>query len=261
MGENRIGITAQMAALIRAERKIDQHSQYFVTPRVRRIYRVANFILPRTVKRVFDKRAQLSKEIQQFLLDYAPEQVIELASGSSVMGFEYSQSHPHAIYVETDLPSVIAQKESIIEQILKAETSEPNPNHILLPADVLADNLSEKVRGAIKKRKRTLVIAQGLTSYFDETEYSKYIQNVSRLLDSLDGGAYLSHETIGEKMTSGLGGKILRGIVTILAGRKSHQHFHSAEELRSWYHERGFREVRHLNGKSGSYVFLMSQHL
>lgn len=257
-GNRKLGLTAEMAALIRAEKKSDTYSHYFVTPRVKRIYSVVGWIFPRsTIQRIFDRRSKLSDEIHKLVEQYKPEQVIELASGSSVFGLEYSQKHPQVVYIETDMEDVIRKKKGILEQILDSENLRANPNHILVPVDVLSDDIYKALQKYVRKGKRTVVIAEGLTSYLDEEQYTTFMDNIVELLGKIGGGSYLSHEAIKGKMTSGFGGKLLRGIVSALTGSKSYQHFCSTSELKDYFAKRGFEETRHIDGNSGSYVYLM----
>jgi O-methyltransferase involved in polyketide biosynthesis len=259
-GNERLGLTAEMAALIRAEKKSDKYSHYFVTPRARRIYSVVGWVFPKTtIQRIFDKRTKLSNEVHKLVEQYKPEQIIELASGSSAFGLEYSQRHPQVVYIETDMDEVIKKKKSILEQILQAENLSANPNHVLVSVDVLSDDIYKALQKHLKKGKRTIVIAEGLTSYFDEEQYKTFMDNVSRFLDRVGECSYLSHEALGEKMTSGTGGKILRSLVSVVTRSKSHQHFHSKEELGVYFNKRGFRETKHIDSSSGSYVYLMKK--
>jgi O-methyltransferase involved in polyketide biosynthesis len=255
-GNERLGLTAEMAALIRAEKDADKYSRYFVTTRARRIYSIVKFLFPRkTLERIFDRRAKLSQEIHEFAQSCKPGQIVELAAGSSVFGLEFSQRHPGIVYIETDLPRVIRKKSNIVKQILPEE----NKNHILFPVDVLVEDIYNSLKDHVKKGRKTVVLAEGLTSYFDPEQFEFYINNVARFLDKIGGGVYVSHETVGESMTSGFGGKILRELVSVITRSKSHKHFSSPAELRDYFESKGFKEVKHSQGDSGSYVFSMKR--
>lgn len=261
-GNERLGLTAEMAALIKAEKKADRYSHYFVTSRVKKIYSIAGWFFPKeTIQRIFDRRIRLSKEIHKLVEQYKPEQIIELASGSSVFGLEYSQKHPQVVYIETDMKEVIRKKKSILEEILQAENLKINPNHILVPVDVLADDIYKTLQKYVKRGKRTMVIAEGLTSYFDEEQYETFMDNISRLLNKIGGGSYLSHEALGEKMTSGLTGRILRGLVSVITRSKSYQHFNSQQELRSYFEKRGFKEIKNEKSDSKNYIFIIKNKI
>jgi O-methyltransferase involved in polyketide biosynthesis len=256
-GNTRLGLTAELAALIRAEKGTDRYSKHFVTPRARRIYAVTKHIVSeKKIQEIFEKRAKLSEDIHRVVEEFKPEQVIELASGSSVFGLEYSQAHLRVVYIETDLERVIRKKEGVLEQVLEAEGMEPSPNHVLVPVDVLSDDIYKALKEHIKKGKRTLVIAQGLTSYFSPEKFEVYMQRIVKLLGEVDG-EYLSHETLGEKMTSGIGGRILRAALSFVTGGKSYQHFHSLAELRADFKGRGLTETKGMKSDSGSYIFIV----
>jgi hypothetical protein len=80
------------------------------------------------------------------------------------------------------------------------------------------------------------------------------MDNICKLLGKIGDSSYLSHETLGEKMTSGFGGRILRGLVSAITRSKSHQHFHSEQELKDYFERRGLKEIK--NKKSDSnYLF------
>jgi O-methyltransferase involved in polyketide biosynthesis len=260
MGNERLGLTAEMAALIRAEKSADKCSKYFVTPRARRIYSIIKFVFPRkTIEKIFDKRTSLSKQIHQFVESCRPEQIVELAAGSSAFGLEYSQKYSNKVYVETDLPEIIRKKADILKIILREESLTKSPNHILLPLDVLKDDIHKILKNRVKKSRKIVVFAEGLTSYFDSDSYETYLANVAGFLDKIADGVYVSHETLGESMTSGFGGKILRGLVSLITRSKAHKHFASAEELREYYKKKGFKEVKHSETDSGSYIFSMKR--
>ena len=211
-GNERLGLTAEMAALIRTEKKVDKYSSYFVTPRAKRIYSIVSlFFSKKTIQKIFDKRTKLSDEIHKLVKQYKPEQVIEIASGSSVFGLEYSQKHPKVVYLETDMNDVIRKKKNILEHILQSENLNINSNHILISVDVLSEDIYKSLEKYLRKGKRTIVIAEGLTSYFDEEQYQIFNDNLNKLFNKIRGGSYLSHEALNEKITSGFGGKILRG--------------------------------------------------
>ena len=112
-GNEKLDLTAEMAALIRAENS-DKYSSYFVTSRVLKIYSTVKFLFPRkTIERIFERRTKLSAEVHELVEQYKPQQVIELACGSSVFGLEYSQKHPNVLYIETDQIEVIRKKKRL----------------------------------------------------------------------------------------------------------------------------------------------------
>jgi O-methyltransferase involved in polyketide biosynthesis len=241
-GNEGIGISGEMVALMKAQRKRDPYSGFFVTPRVRFLSGCVGLIIPHKLNEIYDKRLALSDGIRRYFNKYDPEQVIELGAGGSVFGFQYALNHPSVNYVDTDLPGVINFKKRVFGRILKNEGVKLPENYHLLSLDVLSEDIHTRVRPFLKRGKRTLLIAEGLTTYFDPEQYGYFMGNVEKFV-SKTGSAYLSHEPLrnsDESVTSGRVGRALRSLVSLLTRSKSNKHFSSKEELIDFLKQRGF---------------------
>jgi len=236
-----VSITAELMALVRYESASDYYGKYFVTPRAQKLYACFQHVVPaKTLTRMFQRRLQLSRELHHIIEAYKPEQIIEFGGGYSTFGLTYSQKHRDVLYIDTDLPEITKRKADTLRTLLQVPATSGKSNYVLAPVDVLSNDIYESIEQHINKHKKTLLLAEGLTSYFRKSTYDKYVDNVVRCAHQIDRCAYLSHETLSRRWTSGIAERLLRSVVTILSRSKFNQHFASLKELRSYYESRGF---------------------
>ena len=250
-GNRKIGLTAEAVAALRADKGMP-YNDYFATPRGRNLIRLASILMP---KGIMDERIELSRAFEQILNEYNPEQVVELASGGSALGLQWATQHPNRVYVESDMSEVAERKKEILKTIRVAECLQDSGNHFVESVDVLADDIYGVVGKHLTPGKKTLVVAEALTPFFDSSQHDRLSDNISNLLGNINGGSYLSHDLDPEgfrNITSGLGGKILMWYVQKRIGNKVHSHFRNPEEARHYFLGRGFSDFKTLHEVLGN---------
>jgi O-methyltransferase involved in polyketide biosynthesis len=244
-GNSHIGITAEIVALMREERG-EKLSSFFISEKARRITRIVKFLAPGVVKRIFEKRLQLSDSIEKMIEDYNPQQVIELGAGVSTQGLIYLQNHPQCIWIDSDLEGVVNEKERAIKKATKDRVLNISSNYHLVSIDVLSEDIIKSVGSYLKKGRRTLIVAQGLTTYFNSGSYENYLEQVIKLSKKYHA-SYISHEPLKGNnggITSGIGGKLLRGLVSLITKNRAYCHYTSKDELFNDFENRGLKVTK-----------------
>jgi|GEM_PF-3906370 len=251
-------ITAEAVATLRNDHGMP-YDHHFETFRGRSLTRLAGLILP---KEISDERIELSYAMQETLLKYDPEQVIELAGGASLYGFEWTAKHPDRAYVETDLAHVTEWKRKILAEIRGKERFPEAPNHHVLPLDVACDDIYATVGSYLDNSKRTLVIAEALPLFLDESQHERLVQNVGRFMDYFPETSYASHDfSVEGFMDSGLFGKFFLALVKKKIGSKIHKHFEGVDEGREFFASRGFSQFHTLQETLGEDVAIRYPNL
>lgn len=233
-GNDKISFTAEAVAFMRAKENSDKFSKYFVSSKIQRRFNFFKWIIPSNyLDRLFQKRIALSNDLNKLVKEYNPEQIIEFACGYSPRGLLMTQNNPRLVYLETDFSIVINRKKNILKEIESKEKITLSKNHHLLKLDVLNSGSSHLLKKYLNKNKRTLIIAETLTSYLNPEEHEFFIQNINKLLKNFTHSAYLSHE--GFSMVPGFFGKLLLFYRDKVAKTKSYKHFGSSEEIKNFF--------------------------
>jgi len=245
----RLIVTAEAIATMRADHDIP-YSHYFETDRGKALMSKTYSVLP---PKITKERMELSKKFRKILDNFAPQQVIELGSGGSVYGLEWTTTHPKGLYVESDLPEVAVWKKNKLRKIRKKEKLPDNKNHFVESIDVLNDNIYEIVKKHININKKTLIIAEALTAFFDNKQHKAMMKNVINLLKKIDKGAYLFNELEIEEF-EGLKSKHAKSFMKRLdknLGLKLHQHFKNPKQAKEYFNKKGFSNFKTFKYKSG----------
>lgn len=108
--------------------------------------------------------------------------VLEIASGLSPRGLDLGQSR---IYVETDLPDMIRQKERIVDAVLdRLETAKP-PTFRFQEANALDAAALARAAQTIRSfdaEAPFAIVHEGLLMYFDDGELAKFRDGIGSLL-------------------------------------------------------------------------------
>lgn len=254
-GNEKIAFTAEAVAFMRHLRKSDKFSKYFVSPEIeKKFQRVAKFI-PSYLAKISKKRVALSKDLDKVIKEYKPEQIIELACGYSPRALILTQKNSKLIYLETDFKPVIQRKKKILKEIAKKENLVLSKNHHLIEMDAISKYLASSIKISLNKNKKTLIIAETLTSYLDKSEHEFLIKNIIDFSNQFKKIAYLSHEGIG--MLPGIKGKLLLFYRNRIAKTKSHTHFRSSLEIKDYFRKKGFKSIDiSKSKKSRNFIYL-----
>lgn len=118
------------------------------------------------------------------------KQILELASGLSFRGLVMTND-PSIMYVETDLPSLMTEKRSIISQSPEMQHCLTRSNLFLEPVNALS---SEDIASAVRHFDPNLpvaVIHEGLYMYLSRQEKKKLAENIKIVLQKF-GGAWIT---------------------------------------------------------------------
>lgn len=124
------------------------------------------------------------KSVNSILTEQHADQILELASGFSPRGMDWSQRC--AVYVETDLPGMIEQKREIIRAILGSLP----PNLLLCPASVL-DRDALLAACSHFRKEPVAITTEGLLRYLTFPEKAQLAANVHAILGKF-GGAWIT---------------------------------------------------------------------
>lgn len=252
MGNNKFGITAEFISIIRS--KNDRKNSYFVSPKTQKIYNfVRKIISENKLKEIFDWRLSLSKIIDEKIREYQPEQILELGAGYSLRGLNLCLKNKDLIYIDSDLENVIFKKIRIMQNICQKENITPPRNFHLVSVDALDNNIYDKVKNLMSKDKKTLVLAEGLTTYFTDEGFRKFLTNIAIFLHNFANAEFYSNENFS--YPKGIIYNILRKFIAIITGTKMPRKFKSADEFKEYLKKLNANYVTNVSVLNPGFLF------
>jgi len=121
--------------------------------------------------------------VQNFVRHHKIFQILELGSGMASLGLSYTLRQPQLVYIETDLPEVMATKRKLINQL---NPEIPTGLHFISANCLSAEELAEATRKFCSKEP-VLIFNIGLFGYFDDREQNVLAKNVHKLLSQFGG--------------------------------------------------------------------------
>jgi O-methyltransferase involved in polyketide biosynthesis len=130
------------------------------------------------------------KAINQVMADFAPTQILELASGLLPRGMAMS-GNPNLIFVESDLPLMIDRKQKLVKELVGKR-----PNLRFAAIDATAQP-SQFPAGADfwQPDQPITILCEGLLMYLDQAEKQRMFANVRQLLQ-VYGGVWITSDLI-----------------------------------------------------------------
>ncbi len=130
------------------------------------------------------------KAINQTVTQFAPSQILELASGLLPRGMIMSQD-PSLTFVESDLPTMIARKQKLVQHLIG-----DRPNLHFAAIDVTAQPSQFPVNPDYWQPDQPLIIlCEGLLMYLNQAEKQQVFANVRELLH-VYGGVWITSDLI-----------------------------------------------------------------
>jgi O-methyltransferase involved in polyketide biosynthesis len=128
------------------------------------------------------------KGINQLIAEFSSQQILELASGLLPRGMNFSQNCEN-IFIESDLPAMIAQKHQLVEHLIGNRSNlqfenidaTSQPTQFPLNANYL------------DSQKPITVVCEGLLMYLTLEEKQQVFINVRELLE-IYGGVWITHD-------------------------------------------------------------------
>jgi|WetSurMetagenome_2_1015567.scaffolds.fasta_scaffold176552_1 O-methyltransferase involved in polyketide biosynthesis len=254
MNNSKISITAELVSIIRAEN--NQRNMFFVSNKGRKLYDIAKKILSeKKIKEIFNWRIRLSDDFDKKVSTNNYDQIIELAAGYSLRGFDLCLKNKNIIYIDSDFEDVIYKKKKILNNICEKEDIDFPNNYFLVGVDALEDNIFSKVSAMISKDKKTIIMTEGLTSYFSKNEFGKFIDNIKEFLSNLTNGEFFSHESISQPM-KGITYHLLRKIlVSFLTKTKGRCAFKTSKEFEDYMKSKNISKFNIFLDKHGHLLY------
>jgi O-methyltransferase involved in polyketide biosynthesis len=130
------------------------------------------------------------KSITELIRTSGASQVLELASGYSLRGFDLTRSGSIR-YVEVDLPDVVATKLGLLADVRHRHGIAPSARHVVTAADVLDFPQVRAAAVALDRAQPLIVLCEGLIGYLTREETTRLAANVHRVLGEFAGGSWL----------------------------------------------------------------------
>jgi O-methyltransferase involved in polyketide biosynthesis len=213
----------------------DQKNLFFISNKGRKLFEIVRRIFSeKKIEEIFNWRLQLSDDFDNKVSTGSYDQIIELAAGYSLRGFSLCLKNKNISYIDSDFEDVTSKKNDILKIICKKENIIYPDNYSLAAINILEDNIFSKLQNIVSKNKKTLIIAEGLTSYFNESEFDKFIKNIKNLLSNFYDGEFFSHENIAQP-TKGMAYYLLRKIfVSFLTKTRGRSAFKTTKEFEDY---------------------------
>jgi len=122
------------------------------------------------------------KSITQIIRTSGASQVLELACGYSLRGLDLTRDGS-LLYVETDLPDVVATKLELLDELRRRHELAPSPSHVVTPADALDGDQLRRAAAVFDRARPLMVLCEGLIGYLTRAETSRLAENVRMLID------------------------------------------------------------------------------
>ena len=173
-------------------------SSVFATTQGRWLYRLgqplehtARFLAGASIQTTLLQRHQIIDHVvRQAIEQHGVTQIIEIACGLSPRGTQFCQQYPDLHYVEADLPEMLQHKQDLLHKhgLLSAR-------HRVQAIDILAETGAlcvETVLGGLDKRRKTLVITEGLVNYFALSVIQDFWTRLAKSLHIFPKGGYVT---------------------------------------------------------------------
>ena len=189
----------------------------------------------------------IDRELEKQLAANPETQVLEIACGLSPRGHRFTRKHPGLVYVEADLPGMVARKRSVL-----APLDSLNARHRLIVCNILEQDSAESLEAVIRREfdttKPLVVITEGLVNYFDLPTISGVWQRMATELQVFPQGLYLTdvYPEVQEHRFANLIRAANQSLRVASRSRFS-LHFTSSEHMRQHFSTLGFRAVTVLN--------------
>jgi O-methyltransferase involved in polyketide biosynthesis len=180
---------------------------------------------------------------EERLRQLAPDFVVEIGAGLSSRGLTFSYANPRLVYVEVDLPKLVAAKRRLL-----ARTPVPR-NYYLCSGDVLSGGFFESLPARPDPGMRVVVLSEGVTDYFDRDQKRRAWSSIAAFLARCEGGRYLFEAYTRERLRKyPVTASIALAGLSVLVGRPMEkQLFSTAEEVANVARSAGFGRVEPLD--------------
>lgn len=139
-------------------------------------------------------KSSLGFEVRYLSIDhllrlYRPRNILEVSSGFSLRGLDFS-SDSQLLYIDTDLPEIVEAKRALASQLLLADEKKPPENLLFRPLNAL-DRAEFLAVTELLGPGPIAAVNEGLLIYLSDDEKRKFFGNVHTAL-SLRGGFWVT---------------------------------------------------------------------
>lgn len=163
-------------------------------------------------------------------------QVIEIAAGLSPRGWRFTRAFPELLYLEADLPAMVAHKRALLAEV--------GARHQIVELDALAPTALDELCATLDPARGTAIITEGLVNYFDRATVTAMWARFSRALSRFSHGLYLS-DLIVRDGNRDLVTATFAGLLGMFVRGKVHVHFQSADDAVRALEDAGLDAVLH----------------
>ena len=185
----------------------------------------------------------ISHCLERLIEEENVEQVLEIGCGLSPRGYSFSRKYPHLHYIEADLPDMAKRKKELLTR-----RNAFGPNHKVITCDFFKsgalNGLDHVFNESLDTTKKTVILTEGLISYFDLPTISDTWEKLSELAGVFPEAWYITDiyarsdnkaRNLIVKTGSALLGLITKSKVTI--------HFDNETEIIGEFNRNGFSGV------------------
>jgi len=185
-------------------------------------------------------------------------QVVEVACGLSPRGFRFAGEQARLVYVEGDLPGMVARKRDILDR-----AGGPGSHHHVVEIDALADDgprsLAEVGRRLLDPGVGTALITEGLLGYFPPDAVAGMWRRFAGFLAGFPRGIYLSDLHTRSTVDGVRGARLFGKLLSLFARGEVHLHFGGPDDAERALVGAGFargrvRDPEQLAGELGHAV-------
>lgn len=188
----------------------------------------------------------IDRELKKQLALHPQTQVLEIACGLSPRGHRFSREYPGLVYVEADLPGMVARKRALL-----ASLGSLDERHRITVCNILedgTDSLENVIAREFDATRPLVVITEGLVNYFELPLISRVWQRLATALAPFPAGLYLTDvypEVEGHRF-AGLIRSANRSLRVVSRSRFS-LHFRDERAMQQHFTAQGYRNVRVFN--------------
>lgn len=185
------------------------------------------------------------KLINKLLDKYSVKQVLELASGYSSRGLNYSKKQ--YTYIEMDLADITNNKTKLLKSITKEI---PNNLHIIT-GNALRKSDYDKCEEYLTQSEPLAIINEGLLRYLTFSEKRIVVENIHHLL-SKHGGVWITSDVTPKKFIKSQNSALQnfnKDVSSITSRNNLNDRFEDINHVRKFFHEIGFEvlEIHQFN--------------
>lgn len=182
----------------------------------------------------------IDRELERLIAAQPGLQVLEIACGLSPRGHRFCARHAGLVYVEADLPGMVARKRALLAPLASLDA-----RHRLVTCNILERDTPDSLEAVIAREfdpaRPLAVITEGLVNYFDLDTISGVWQRLARALRAFPAGTYLSDiypEVSGHRFAGAI--RAANGSLKVASRSSFCLHFPDDTRMREHFQGLGF---------------------